>query len=51
MKFLPAGFNTKDLEKGTKNKWRWEWLSEVDENVLHLHIQREPVLKYIQFDI
>ncbi len=30
MKFLPPGYNTKELEKGVKNKWRWEWLGEVD---------------------
>ena len=30
MKFLPPGFNTKDLEKDIKNKWRWDWLSECD---------------------
>jgi len=30
MKFLPTGYNTKDLEKDVKNKWRWEWLSERD---------------------
>lgn len=32
MKFLPAGFNTKELEKSCKNKWRWEWLGEFDKN-------------------
>lgn len=30
MKFLPAGYDIKELEKGSKNKWHWEWLSEVD---------------------
>ncbi|XP_060584206.1 uncharacterized protein LOC132740343 [Ruditapes philippinarum] len=30
MKCLPPGFNTNDLEKGAKNKWRWEWLAEKD---------------------
>ena len=30
MKFLDPGFNTKDIEKMSKNKWRWEWLSEID---------------------
>ena len=32
MKYLPPGYNTKELEKDVKNKWRWEWLSEVDED-------------------
>jgi len=30
MKYLPVGYNTKDLEKHVKNKWRWEWLNEVE---------------------
>lgn len=32
MKFLPPGYNTKELEKQSKgaNKWRWPWLSEND---------------------
>lgn len=30
MKYLPPGYNTKDLEKDVKNKWRWEWLNDVD---------------------
>ena len=30
MKFLPPGYNTKELEQPAKNKWRWQWLSEVD---------------------
>jgi len=30
MKYLPLGYNTKDLEKHVKNKWRWEWLNEVE---------------------
>ena len=29
MKFLPPGYNTKELEQPAKNKWRWQWLSEV----------------------
>ena len=32
MKFLNEGFNTKVLEKNTKNKWRWEWLNECDKD-------------------
>jgi hypothetical protein len=32
MKFLHEGFNTKDIKKSTKNKWRWEWLSKCDRN-------------------
>ena len=32
MMFLPMGYNTKDLKKALKNKWRWEWLSEVDKD-------------------
>ena len=30
MKILPPGYNTKEIEKASKNKWRWEWLSELD---------------------
>jgi len=30
MKFLLPGFNTNQLEKGAKNKWRWELLTEKD---------------------
>ena len=30
MKFLPPGYNTKYIEKLSKNKWRWERLSELD---------------------
>ena len=32
MKFLPAGYNTKELEKQSKgsNNWRWLWLNEID---------------------
>ncbi|KAH3749420.1 hypothetical protein DPMN_183918 [Dreissena polymorpha] len=26
--YLPPGYNTKELESGVKNKWRWEWLNE-----------------------
>ena len=32
MKFLHEGFNTKDIEKTSKNKWRWEWLFVCDRN-------------------
>ena len=32
MKFLLEGYNTKELEKMSKNKWRWEWLTECDLN-------------------
>ena len=32
MKFLPPAYNTKDLEKTTKNKWRWDWLTEKDKD-------------------
>lgn len=32
MKFLPAGFNTKELERGEDNKWSWNWLKEIDSN-------------------
>ena len=32
MKFLPDGFNIKELERNVKNKWRWEWLKETDVN-------------------
>ena len=30
MKFLPAGYNTDDQERKQTNKWRWQWLNEVD---------------------
>lgn len=30
MKFLALKSDTKLLEKDVKNKWRWEWLDEVD---------------------
>lgn len=32
MKFLDKGTNVKVLEKDVKNKWRWEWLEEIDES-------------------
>ncbi|KAH3724684.1 hypothetical protein DPMN_050507 [Dreissena polymorpha] len=28
--YLPPGYNTKELECGVKNKWRWEWPIERD---------------------
>ena len=28
MKYLPPGYNTKELESDVKNKWRWDWLNE-----------------------
>jgi len=30
MKFLPAGYDTKALDRAEKNKWSWKWLTEVD---------------------
>ena len=30
MKTFPPGYNTKEIEKASKNKWRWKWLSELD---------------------
>ena len=30
MKFLPPGFNTKEIEMEVKNKWQSEWLNKRD---------------------
>lgn len=39
MKFLPPGYNTKDLESKQSNKWRWAWLSECDTNLLKEYVE------------
>lgn len=50
MKYLPPGYNTKDLEKDVKNKWRWEWLNDVDaDGVKWVQWLKKPEISGVAF--
>lgn len=41
-KFMKPGEDLKDVDKGTKKKWRWAWIEEIGSNFSFHH-------KYIYF--